>query len=127
MKREETIKILKETLSVDGNRGAHQYWITGIEEAADRLTEQRESVSEEDMEQARVKAWESDTWVDTASFRLGFRKCWEWLQSRSNPEISEEDIRRILYKSPRTAFTDFISDKDCQILAKAIHKLISKR
>ncbi len=39
----EVIEILKETLSIDGNRGAHQYWITGIEKAADRLTEQPES------------------------------------------------------------------------------------
>lgn len=42
MKKQEIIEILKEELSIDGNRGAHQYWIVGIEKAADRLEQQPE-------------------------------------------------------------------------------------
>lgn len=45
--------------------------------------EEAEEIREQDMEQARAKAWKNNTWVDSASFRLGFRNCWEWITNKA--------------------------------------------
>ena len=88
MKKVEIIEILKETIYIDGNRGTHQYWITGIEKAADRLTEQPEVAREERMKQGHdVEEFYKDDPIDL--FQPD-----KVPKFHPTPEISEEEIEK---------------------------------
>ena len=100
MKKAEIIEILKETIYIDGNRGTHQYWITGIEKAANRLTEQPEGVSEEKMRESLENLYDKYKqkgrmqFIDVLMYYIATRL------SQSHPQpISEERIEEIAKKA----------------------------
>jgi hypothetical protein len=67
-----------------------QTFITWLHFQVEKLTEPQ--VSEIEMEMERIRVLRNDTWVDTASFKFGFKKCWQWLQSHHPKPISDTKI-----------------------------------